>query len=203
MARLFLPSLLALSLLTFASLAHADVTVDFENLPNPDGSSNLNYQGTSVTQNGFGVVGSNLRSVKPNSTAFNYTGSVALFDLSGTDMTLTALDSQPFNLLSLDSASWFIDSSARTYVITGHLAGGGVVTQSFTHSASNSLETATFGSNFSNLASVSLPGQASTQYDNIIVAPFATETPEPGTTTLLAGLALSGIAFLRRKRARA
>ena len=198
--------------------AHAQITLDFENLSNPS-SSGGNPQGNFVVQNGFTLTATTannvygLSSVAPNGSdiGLNYTGSVALFNDNsiGGVTTLYKNNGTPlpsgntFTLNSIDIANrnlQIYQPGGVTVVFTGYLLGGGTVTQSFTHGANNNLEFVSFDSNFTNLISVSFDQNSPfNQFDNIVLdVPAA--VPEPGFLALLAGLALTGAAFLRRRK---
>ncbi len=155
----------ALGALSLFSLpAHAQVTLDFNSLPNPINSDGDNSQGFSVTQNGFTVTNTSktnpLESVAPNgnSIGYNYTGSVALYTV--TDISakiLTQNNGNLFNLNSVDLANVLLQSvvpQGATVIFTGNKAGGATVTKTYTHGTNNSLETLPFGSDFTNLTSV-------------------------------------------------
>jgi hypothetical protein len=186
--------------------AKAQTTLDFENLANPSNGADTD-QGHSVTQNGFTVTDTSnlfdLHSVAPNNgIGLNYTGSVALFNntSSGTT-TLTQNNGNTFTLNSIDIANFSLQSSGVTVVFTGNVQGGGTVTQTFTHGTNDALETVTFGSDFTNLLSVSF-GQDPpfNQFDNIRINFSSSAVPEPGSIALLAGMGLSGAGFLARRR---
>jgi len=196
--------------LCFAGQAHAQVTLDFEFLPNSSGGTV--HQGATVSQNGFTLTditnSDRLYSVAPDSLdTTNYTGSVALFNNSGAGITtLTQDNGNPFVLQSIDIGNLLYQSFAplqAEVTFIGNVQGGGTVTQTFTHGANDSLETVVFGSDFANLESVSFAQDfPSNQFDNIVLGgPAVAATPEPGSVALLVGMGMSGASFvLRRKR---
>lgn len=200
-------ALTALASLACANTAHAQVTLNFENLSNPS-NGNYSSQGASVTQNGFTVTDTanigGLYSIAPNSGFSQlYTGSVALFNgaQNGDITTLTQNSGSAFTLNSIGIANLFLQPTTSGGVLfTGSLLGGGTVTQTFTHGASNSLETVILGNSFTNLTSVSFrQTTARFQFDNIVLNAPAV-TPEPGSVALLVGMSVSGVGFLIRRR---
>lgn len=195
-----------------APAAYAQVTLDFENLSNPDAFNGFgaNSQGHSVTQNGFSITdtttnGLGLRSVAPNGgkNNLNYTGSVALYNfLDGGVTTLKQNNGNPFSLVAVDIAARVQPSKPLhtvSVVFTGSIQGGGTVTQMFTHEAGSNLETVVFGSDFTNLLSVAMGSRGLPyQFDNIVAAPAA--VPEHGSLALLVSVGVSGAGFLVRRR---
>jgi len=74
------------------------------------------------------------------------------------------------------------------------------VTQSFTLSLSDALQTFTFGPGFTNLLPVTFVQDGLTsQFDNIVVG-TSSAVPEPGTVALLVGMMSVGGIVLRRGR---
>ncbi len=207
-----LAAIAALGLISFASAAHAQVRLDFENLSNANIPSGTNQQGSAVAQKGFTLSdsggNSSVYSVSPDGgdLKFNYTKSVALFENKvGGSLRLARTNGAAFSLNSVDFANLFLQSrisGSTPITFTGSLAGGGTVTQTFTHGANDNLETATFGSDFTNLISVNIPQSGiPSQFDNFVLnSPVAAATPEPGSVALLVGMGVSGIAVLRRRR---
>ncbi len=210
--------LFTIGLIGVGAAAEAQVTLNFNDLPNPNsgtgfnGQSVANYQGFTLTDTGSTFGG--LHSVSPDGASgsggsYNYTGSVALFNgADGGADTLTQDNSNPFRILSIDIANLVLQSSSPggvTVQFTGTLAGGGTVTQSFTHAANDSLTTVTFDSSFSNLNAFTISqGGLFNQYDNIVIAgPAAGNTPEPGSVALLSVMATCGLALRRYRRRKA
>ena len=202
--------LTALVCLTCATAARAQVVLDFENLSVPTTSPGFYFQGYSVTQDGFTVTdtfqGRGLWSVAPpnSNTGFNYTGSTAMYESpTGGYVTLTQNDGGAFTLISMDTANLGpqrLVQGGVNIVFTGDRQDGAVVTQSYQHGSNDALETVVFGSDFTDLVSVTFdqefPGG---QFDNIRV----TSVPEPGSIALFCGLGATGAGFLvRRRRAR-
>ena len=201
-------ALAALACLAHSHAAHADVVLDFDFLPNPNGTTVFSTsQGHSVTQNGFTVTDTSnangLFSATPNAGngGGNYTGSVALRNgaIAGIT-TLTQNNGNPFTLNSIDIANLALQSNFSggvTVTFTGNKQGGGTVTQSYKHGANDSLETVTFGNLFTNLLSVSLDQVSPyNQFDNIHV----TAVPEASTLVALPVLLATLSAGLIRKR---
>ncbi|MCW3101087.1 MAG: hypothetical protein JWL77_6705 [Chthonomonadaceae bacterium] len=199
--------------LCFAAQAQAQVTLDFNFLPNVSGGTVL--QGNSVSQYGFTVTdaGNNdrLYSLAPDDvTVGNYTGSVALFNNTGAGITtLTQDNGDPFRLSSIDIGNLLLQSfsgGGADVTFIGSVQGGGTVTQTFTHGANDNLETVVFGSDFDNLTSVSFAQSSpANQFDNIVVntSVVVAATPEPGSVALLVGMSVTGAGFvMRRKRRR-
>ena len=202
--------LLAFGLIGAGSSARAQITLDFNNLSNPNSASGyndqsvVNYRGFSLADTGLTFGG--LHSVSPNGAGgYNYTGSVALFNGNGNGAeTLTQDNANPFRVQSIDIANLVTQAASPggvTVTFTGTVAGGGTVTQTFTHAANDSLTTVTFGSAFADLTSFTINQTAPyNQFDNIVVGAAVTTTPEPGSVALLVGMGMTGAGFLVRRR---
>lgn len=197
----------AFACLACANTAHAQVTLGFENLPDVQNGAVNSH---SVTQNGFTVAAvepsnvGNLNSLPPTPGGVsNYTGSVALYNnVGGAGTTLAQNNGRAFTLVSIDIADLVLRSSGispASVTFNGAVQGGGTVVQSFTRGVNDSLETVTFGSNFTSLLSVSFSqGGIFYQFDNIRVTPVA--VPEPGSFAVLCGQGVSGAGLLVRRR---
>ena len=187
----------------------AQVTLDFESLSSTNDPGGYNGQPNPVILDGFliGTNFGNMHSVSPDGSVagYNYTGSVALFSGGdGSTVTLARQDGNPFTLNAIDIANLQPSTAGVSVLFSGNLQGGGTVTQSFTHGANDSLETVTFDSSWTNLASVTFNQNSPyNQFDNIVLdggAPAATTTPEPGMMALFGAMAVTGAGFLRRRR---
>ncbi len=198
-------ALFAIALFALTGAAQAQTTLDFEALPNPNNGI-TNSQGSFVSENGFTVAdmptGNGLRSVAPDGGfGLNYTGSVALFNFAeGGITTLTQNSGGPFNLNRIDLANYLVQAliaGGDTVNFTGHVRGGGTVTQSFTLAASDALQTFAFNASFTNLTSVTfVQDDIGNQFDNIVVTPV----PAPSSLAVFTGLAGIGGLALRRRR---
>jgi hypothetical protein len=133
-----------------------------------------------------------------------YAGSASLFLANpGNVATLAKVDGGTFSLKAIDlsplAPSWYGGGASVTF--TGNVHGGGTLSQTFTVGSALGFGTFAF-SGFDQLDSVTWVQVASYhQFDNIVVdAPAA--VPEPASLALF-GVALAGIAALRRKASKA
>jgi hypothetical protein len=203
-----------------AGRTDAAQSLTFEDIPlGPDGTANVwgNYQDP-ATDSDFVVTGDfQARGedagwiLSPETSAGSQDRSTSLFQYANGTVTLTnsttwpyfdpnapdSLYSQPFSLLSIDLARENFYTTPVNFVpypvvtFTGRLVGGGTVSQTFTvDQAEFAFATFEFGSDFTNLSSVSWrqpgTGQGQHQFDNIRVM---AAVPEPATLAT-AGLGL-------------
>jgi hypothetical protein len=135
-----------------------------------------------------------------------YAGANGLSAFSPATITLAQTDGSPFSLLSIDLARNFEFDPAPTVTFTGLKTGGGTVMASFTVTTPSgppaSFQTFDF-TGFTDLSSVSWDqgdsAQGVHQFGNIHLS-TAAAVPEPGSLALF--LSLTGVGFLRRRRAR-
>jgi hypothetical protein len=156
--------------------------------------------GNTVSQGGFSFVSSggsfgNILGVWQDGSANHPSGGGASTSLAeyfaGSTTTMTALDSSAFQLNAIDLASWAVgQSGTMTVTFNGTKTDGSAVSQSFAvPNSGNStpvLQHFTFGTTFSNLASVRFTQGTNAistafQFGNISVSPV----PEPSTVWLL------------------
>jgi MYXO-CTERM domain-containing protein len=163
------------------------------------------------TEQGFVVFG-DLLSTCTGSPA--YGGPAAHIGVFLSTASIAAVDASPFSLFSIDLAKLSdVEMRAGPLSFTGHLLGGGAVTQTFTVDWTGPagppvFSTFNFSEAFTNLVSVDLPpngsfplGLPEYQFTNVHLN-AVTPTPEPASwllaATALAGL--GGIARVRRRR---
>jgi hypothetical protein len=109
------------------------------------------------------------------------------------DVGMTATDSHLFSIQQLDAATANTTDAPGTIVLTGHLFGGGAVTQ--TLDITPTFQTFSIDPGFTGLTSVDFVS-TSLSLDNIQVdAPAA--APEPSTFAMLA-MVVAGFAFRRK-----
>ena len=217
------PLYLALSLVVpISRVARADTILTFT--PPCTNPSGVLFRGQSYTESGFTITGIDQGSVPGsilssicNSGTADYGGPalfVNLFDFNAV-ATLVANSGDPFNLLSIDLAPFFTSGPPSAQLtFTGHLLGGGVVTQTFAFGVLESLppifSTYVFNSTFTNLVSFDFAPQGdlartspSYSFTNVRLD-ATTVTPEPRTFMLLApglvGLTLAARVQSRKKR---
>jgi hypothetical protein len=181
--------------LIFCASSFASVTViDFESEPpmmitnvnpiNPWIESGFMLNSSNASSAVFGA--GSLVSMPGDSTSF-------LGWASGNTITLSATNSSPFDLISLDLGITTLSLSSSTDItLVGTPFGGGTpLTITFTGLTTTTHENV----NWSNLSSVTFNGTTDSGMDNINVSPV----PEPGTWMLLAcGAALLLPISLRR-----
>ena len=216
---LFRSSLRALALsagLSLLSTAHA-ATMDFDGLdmslagtsPILGIGSVYKEDGFSLTTRGgvsFTMAGGHMFAVTPNSPY--WTGTPGLFsDIGsaayGSAFLLTKEDGGLFDLVSMDAASFWTVATGRYFSVYGRTSANTTVVKTlYLDTSVNTLETISFGPEFSNLKSV-IFSAVYAQVDNINVRYAGEATPPvPEADALwmsLAGLGVIG-AVMRRGR---
>ena len=192
---------LAVCLAVFAFNTHA-VTIDFQLLEHNDASQTIvpGVGGDTYTEDGFTLSSTTL--IAPlysyGTDNNNYRGSTGLhIGLQGRNTSLTANNGSAFNLVSIDLGEQI--SGEAKVVFTGHLLGGGTVTQSFTldgvFSFGSGFETFFF-SGFNNITSLEWSNESPLhQFDDIVVS----TVPLPAAVWLF-GLGLLGLLGVARRR---
>lgn len=134
-----------------------------------------------------------------------YAGANALAAFSPATITLAQTSGQPFSLLSIDLARNFAFDPAPTVTFTGTLAGGGMVSQTFSVTTSSpplTFQTFDF-TGFAGVTSVSWDQPVFTaglhQFTNVHLSTSA--VPGPASLTLaLIGAGTAGLAAWRRRK---
>jgi len=214
-------TLLGFSLaLSVTSAQAATVVADFNEIPMTDtATTNLGPNGWSVVltsytyqENGFqfttdwGLPNKYAMQISAvtSSDPYFWTGSQGVFHSYGPSaqysntFIVTRVGGGVFDLISLDVAAF--GNHLRSFTVHGLQADGDVVQKYFPllDNSYNTLETLTFGSDFTDLTRVTFSAYGQ-QVDNVTFG-IAGAVPEPETYALmLAGLGMVGIAARRRR----
>jgi hypothetical protein len=178
--------------------SHAYV-VDFESLMHND--DQIADHGASYTEGGFLFTNTatDAPSLATLGTQFvgGFAGSTALFNDNYEGQTvLTKVGGGTFNLNSISLAELFAADVQFGVQFNGLLANNATVSKTFTLDGILGFQDFTFGSDFSNLVSVSWNQTPDFhQFDNVNVTP----TPIPAAAWLL-GSGLAGLVGMRRRR---
>jgi hypothetical protein len=189
-ALLFVPALVSAQVMTFTSTGCATGgTVD---------------AGSSYSEAGFNLSSTDL--VGWCADLSHYPGSAALFiNNPGEIATLTKTGGGTFAFTSIDLAHVYSSAMpSQLFTFTGHVFGGGDVTQTFTIAAqgnvSPTFSTYFLDGSFTNLTSVDFATQEPNYYQFDNVTMNAEVAPEPASLILL-GSGLAGVfAVVRRRR---
>lgn len=195
MKKLLFPLLAAVALQCHAVSASAAV-MDFESLAHAD--DQIADVGYSYSEDGFLL--SNLMSEGFPFATYGtlnefFSGSTALINDNDAGLSqLTRQDGGAFNLQSIDLAELYGYASSVSFI--GTKVNGVTVSASFDLDGQAGAETFTFGTDFTNLSSVTWANNADYhQFDNISVS----AVPEPASIAMLmAGLGLLGAIGRRR-----
>jgi hypothetical protein len=191
------------------SPSHATV-ITFDADPNVAKVNNLlNFLGNSVTEQGYTFTDTN-QFASYGSLSTNFVGKTTLFDNqvnAPTTLTLTLGGGGQFNFTAIDVANAVHQNPVTTLApitFTGHVHGGGIVTETFSSiAANNTLQTLTLNSGFSNLDSVSWTEPNGTNplyaWTDVNVTQAVQTVPEPGSLAVF-GAGLLGLVYLKRRR---
>jgi hypothetical protein len=159
--------------------------------------------GAAYTEDGFTLTaddGSEFWAIASEdaSDGYYYTGSVALVNELSTTTTLVATNGAFFDLISIDLAEAFsqdaIYEASISFIAT--YADGSTYSVDLTTDGSEGMQNFDFGSEMTNLASVSFGDYEYFQFDNIVV----NTVPVPSSLLLLAA-GMGVLAGTKRKRA--
>lgn len=191
MKRIFSAAMLCMS--SFLTPAHAAV-IDFDALE----AAGTSFQFMSMyEEDGYRLAGGNFASAQHGTTGW-YAGSASLFNNSGGGMTvLSKIDGSAFSMRAIDLARVSTSYAGGAQVnFTGHVHGGGTVSQSFTVGEALAFQHFLL-SGFNNLDSVTwLQSAPYHQFDNI---DLRNQVPEPAPLALMA-LAMAALVARRRTK---
>lgn len=207
--RRFVPVLLAISVISTAPRPmRADTILTFA--PACTGSVTL-HRGAYYAESGFQITSAELGSwCSGQAELFAGTGAF-INDFHG-GATLSAVNNSAFSIASIDLANLFyFETGVGPLTFTGHLFGGGIVTQTFNFSLAQTtppvFSTFSFNAAFTNLVSLDLAPQGDNslteglyQFTNVHLTATSV-APEPASFLLMAtGFVGLGIAARHRKR---
>ncbi len=124
----------------------------------------------------------------------SYSGSAGISTANGSNIVLTRIDGQAFSALSLDIDQVFALDLDISFELTGALAGGGLITQTFSPDTSIGYESLIL-TGFSNITSLRLGTASLANWDNINLTPV----PLPSVIWLF-GSGLLGLLGIARRR---
>ncbi len=116
---------------------------------------------------------------------------------------LSQIGGGSFSIFSFDATDVFTDSfyiPNLVFEVTGVLAGGGTLSASFTSDSSTAFETFTFGSEWTDLASVTFIGNEHGAYDNIVVSSNLV-VPLPAAVWLFGSGLITLLGFAKSRKA--
>lgn len=179
-----------------ASLAQAD-TITFNSLEQA-GNALVN-SGDPYVENGFRILNGGELYYSQQSH-YSYAGSAGLHErISNGLLTLNRVDGAAFTLVSIQLSTLVSNGTSPAVTFTGHLVGGGTVTQTFTPTVFG-FQTFNFNSSFTNLLSVTwhqgTDERNAHQFDNIVVDPV----PEPSAMILLGSGLVAAATRIRKWR---
>jgi hypothetical protein len=192
--------------------AYADTDISFSSLSQP--GSTYASVGSTYTQQGFTFTSGSLYVWEASSPSLPglSTTDTSLFEFFAAGTTsMAATGNAPFTLKSIDLAPLIAGgSSTFTVTFTGTFADSSTVSQTFTVSDNDTLQTFDF-SGFTNIVKLSFTqgtnsgffGAQDTayQFDNVDIASAASGVPEPGSLSLI-GIGATGLIGFSRKRRR-
>ena len=191
----------------FASSAAQATVINFDGLvvngltslgASPTSTGGMTFQGTSSSY----FMASSWTGGDAGASAYNGTD----FYMSAQNFTITSQSSTPFSVNSLDLAQWYDGYGVSQVTLFGTFAGGTISRTLNLNTLPNSSKmtgndfTAFNLTGFNNLTSLTVSHNGSTYLalDNLVVN--AVSVPEPSSIALF-GLALAGVAVMRRRRA--
>ncbi|MCG8641478.1 MAG: PEP-CTERM sorting domain-containing protein [Desulfobacterales bacterium] len=184
-------------LIGMIGMTHA-TTIDFESFAQPGTDSD--FYPSPFQTNGYQFVGNGIGNDYAilQTGASDFTGSTALIPFSNESHTLSRIDGNSFDLVSMDIYERFV-LLPGTFTFIGNFSAGGSIVQNVTLDGVLGGEQFNF-SGFENLLSVTfdVPGtfDVAMEIDNIVLS---SPVPEPGTI-LLFGVGLIGLAGVSRRK---
>ena len=191
-----------------ASSAAQATVIDFNGLAN---NSLMSLGSNSTPAGGMTFKGANASYFMSSSWTGGDQGASAYngtdFYMSFQNFTITSQFSTPFSVNSLDLAQWYDGSGVSQVTLVGTVAGGAPISQTLNLDTRTNASKVTGNdfttfnlTGFNNLTSLTVSHNGSTYLalDNLVVN--AVSVPEPSSIALF-GLALAGVAVMRRRRA--